>query len=490
MATKAGTKNLKPRPPVVAIVGHVDHGKTTLLDYIRKTNVAGREEGNITQSIGAYEIEHKGKKITFIDTPGHEAFSTMRARGTVAADLAVLVVAADEGIKPQTTESIEILKKTSTPFVVAITKIDSSNADVEKVKNELVSTGISLEGAGGDISWQAVSGKTGEGVDDLLGLIVLAGEVAGLTFNPNAHANGFIIETKKDSRRGVLAHIILKDGILGRGNEIVTKSVSGKVKILENFLGEPVKELAPSAPAIVGSFEDLPKSGEEFWAGNVNVKVVDLIDGGGSSEALKSALEAITGISPTEAEEGEKEKVKVVLKADSAGSLEALRQILVNLVKVTDASVGEISDSDVQFAKSTGSVIVGFRVSAGKAAEKLASFQRVKILTSGVIYELVEVIESLERVEEQVSKGGTLEVLATFSGTQNKQTIGGKVTEGIVRISAPAQIIRGEENIGKGRIKNLQQNKEDVKEVAAGSEAGLVISTDTKIEEGDILKVA
>ena len=276
---KQNTGKTQLRPPVVVVVGHVDHGKTTLLDFIRKANVADKEAGGITQSVGAYEVEHDGKKITFIDTPGHEAFSLMREKGTAIADIAVLVVAATEGIKPQTTEVIDILKKTKTPYIVAITKIDSPNADIEKVKNELLAADVPLEGAGGDVSWQAISGKTGEGVSKLLDLIILVAEVIGLTFDPGAHANGFVLEAQKSDKRGIIAHIILKNGVLKRGDEMVTKGASSKTKILEDFTGKPVKEILPSSPATVGSFDNLPKSGDEFWADAVDIEVVGIIGG-------------------------------------------------------------------------------------------------------------------------------------------------------------------------------------------------------------------
>jgi len=489
---KKKAENLQSRSPVVAVVGHIDHGKTTLLDFIRKTSVATGEAGGITQSVGAYEIEHDGKKITFIDTPGHEAFSSMRERGAWIADLGVLVVAADEGIKPQTTEAINILKQTETPFVVAITKIDTPNADVEKVKNGLLSADVRLEGLGGDVSWHEVSGKTGEGVDGLLSLIVLAGEVAELSFDPGARAYGFVLESKKDSRRGIIAYVVLKDGVLRLGEEIVTNSASGKVKILENFLGEKVKELIPSAPAIIGGFEDMPNAGEKFWAGIVDIKVVDV--SGGDSKAVLEAADMIAEIA--EESDGDEitsdgeEKIKAILKADSAGSLEALMQILGHKLEITNSSVGGISDNDVQFAKSTGSVILGLHVSSEKSTRRLAESQKVKIITSDIIYKLVEAVDLLEVAKEEAVEGGVLEVLAIFSGTQSKRTIGGKITKGSVRVGAQVQIARGEEVIGKGKVKNLQQNKEDIKEAATGNEVGLVVLTDTKIEKGDILNIS
>src|SRR3989344_7948665 len=481
-AKKVNTSSLQQRPPVVAVVGHVDHGKTTLLDFIRKANIAGGEAGGITQSIGAYEIERDGKKITFIDTPGHEAFSMMRTHVATVADLAVLVVSATEGVKPQTEEAIKTLKDTNTPLAVAVTKMDMPSADIEKVKRELLSAGIALEGAGGDVSWQSVSGKTGEGVEDLLSLITLVGDVAGLTFDPSAHANGFILEAEKDSRRGIIARIILKNGVLKRGDEIVTKSASGKVKIMEDFMGKPITEISPSSPATVGSFDSLPRSGDEFWADKVRIEVVGMVGDETSrelAETLNIQKEAEDNIRPN-----------ALLKADSGGSLEALKQVLRKIVEPKDASVGDITDNDVQFAKSTGSVIIGFRVKVGDAAKRLADVHKIKIVTSDIIYKLEEELESLDLAETKFVKGGTLEVLAIFSGTQSKQTVGGKVIEGKLGQNAPVKIIRGEDEIGKGRIKSLEQGKKDVSEVPSGNECGLVVATEVKIEIGDQIKIS
>src|SRR3989344_3533059 len=251
------------RSPIVVVMGHVDHGKTTLLDYIKKTNIAGKEAGGITQAIGAYEVTHNGKQITFIDTPGHEAFSKMRSRGATAADLAILIVAADDGVKPQTKEVIKILKDTKTAFVVAINKIDKNNADPERVKSDLLNNEVMLEGYGGGISYQQISAKTGEGVPELLDLVLLATEMDALTYSEEEPASGFVVESKLDRRRGNEVVVILKNGVLRRGDEVYTPSVEGRVKILENFLGDSVAELKPSSPALIFGFEKLPEVGEE-----------------------------------------------------------------------------------------------------------------------------------------------------------------------------------------------------------------------------------
>jgi translation initiation factor IF-2 len=479
-------EKLKPRPPVVAVVGHVDHGKSSLLDFIRKTNTVAKEAGGITQSIGAYEIEHSGKKITFIDTPGHEAFSKMRAHGTAAADLAILVVAADDGVKPQTLEAIEILKKTQTPFIVALSKIDKPNADPQRAINQLLEAGVLLEGYGGDISWQKVSAVSGEGINELLDLILLAGEVNHLTYNPEAIANGFVLESKKDSRRGIIAHLVLKDGVLREGDEIVTPSAAGKVKILENFLGEREKELYPSAPALVVGFETLPEAGEEFWAGKLEVNLIGVIRG---EKKLEPRANSSLSAAPVEAAEESTDKLRVILKADTSGSLEALRQILGDLVEVKDASLGDISDGDVGFAKSTGSLIVGFKSRVSKPIARLADSQAVKIVVSDVIYQLLETVIELSRKKEQEEEKGALQVLAIFSVSQSKQTIGGRVVAGRLRLGDRIAIERAGEVISQGKIISLQSAKQPVRELVQETEGGLIIETGVKIEVGDLLKV-
>src|SRR3989344_377237 len=252
------------RSPIVVVLGHVDHGKSSLLQYIRKTEMLNKEAGGITQSVGAYEIEHNGKKIPFIDPPGHEAFSKMRSRGANVADLAILVVAADDGVQPQTKESITTLQKTETPFVIAINKIDVPNADIDRVKNELLRSGVLLEGLGGNISWQEISAKTGKGIEELLDLVLLIAEVENLRWNKSKSGEGVIIEAKMDPQRGHNAVAIVKDGVLQYGTYIKTATASGKIKILENFLGKAQKELIHSSPALITGWEKLPLVGEKF----------------------------------------------------------------------------------------------------------------------------------------------------------------------------------------------------------------------------------
>jgi len=485
-------------------MGHVDHGKTTLLDRIRKTNVANTEAGGITQSIGAYEIIHQpqihedqsgrnsanknqrtsssveGRRITFIDTPGHEAFSAMRTRGAHIADLAVLVVAADEGVKPQTKEAIEILTKTKTPFTVAITKIDKPEANIERTKNDLAANGVMLEGYGGQISYQPLSAKTGEGITELLDHILLVAEVEGFNFNPSAPARGYVLETKMDRRRGLEVTVILKDGTLRRGEMICTKTAKGKVKILENFRGEAVDELMPSSPARIFGFETMPLSGEEFIAGDEIKTEVTAKD-----NALKSAPSAASAASA-------EAKLRLLLKASDAGSLEALGQALRAMDKcgfaVLAEGLGDVSDGDVKFALASDALIIGFKVKILPAAKNLAESNRVKIITSNVIYELVKATEELLAPPQEAEPASELEVLAVFNQKKlEKQIVGGRVIKGAMRIKAAFEIKRNEENVGRGRILSLEEQKKETNEVKEGKECGLLVNSQVAIQPGDRL---
>ncbi len=477
-------KNLLPRPPIVVVMGHVDHGKTSLLDYIRKTNVVAREAGGITQATGAYEVEvktgehpegHKARKITFIDTPGHEAFSNMRSRGANIADLAILVVASDEGIKPQTKEAIKILTDTATPYVVAFTKIDKPNADLDRVKNELLSEGVMLEGYGGDISNQGVSVKTGEGIDDLLNLILLLGEVEELTYDASVPATGFILESHKENRKGIVANFILKNGTLNEGDELATISAHGKARTLENFLGKRVKQLTPSAPGVIIGFESLPKVGEEFTVGGVKP-------------------EPAARIMPVKKESGKKKdtRVSVILKADTSGTLEVLKQLIEPMAQIVDGSVGGVTSSDVKHAMTTGSIIMGFGVKIDKANESLALIHNVKMFMSDIIYELIKSLEAYIKGEAGPEAAGELEVLKVFNNSGKKQVAGCKVVGGVVKLGAKAVIMRNDSagdatEVGKGKISNLQSNKKDVTELKSG-ECGILFDSETPVLVGDRIK--
>ncbi len=477
-------KNLLPRPPIVVILGHVDHGKTTLLDYIRKTNLAAKEAGEITQSIGAYEVVHHNKKITFIDTPGHEAFNKMRERGANVADVAVLVVAADESIKPQTKESIEILNKTKTPFIVAINKIDKPTANINKVINDLMDFNVLLEKYGGNIPWQAISAKTGDGVSELLDLIILMGEMENLTYDPKAAASGVIIESKLDSKRGITVSAILKNGILKNGDLIATDSASGKINTLENFLGQRVESLSPSAPALILGFETMPEVGEEFFAGEIDLVEIQPV------KIFERKVEQTENfVSP----EDSRNYLNLILKADTSGSLEALKNVLSSLplkdkkVKFLEEAVGDINDSDVKLAQATGAIIIGFKTKIQKTAQELAKIHSIKIINSEIIYEIGKILEESLAEEKSQKTIAELEVLAVFNQKTKKQIIGGKVTTGVFKNRSRIKIMRNSEEIGWGKVINLQSQKQDVEEVRSGNECGLLIESDTKISIGDHL---
>jgi len=449
-----------------------------LLDYIRKANVAAKEAGGITQSVGAYEIFHKKEKITFIDTPGHEAFSKMRVRGAAIADIAILVVAAEEGVKPQTKEAIRVLQDSKTPFVVAITKIDKTAADIERVKNDLSVNGVLLEGYGGNVSFQGVSSKTGEGVEDLLDLILLTAEMEELTYDSNVHGDGVVLESKKDSRRGFTTSIILRDGLLKVGDIIATPSAKGKIKILENFLGEKVKELAPSSPGVIIGFEKLPKTGEEFLAGKLSEEEIREIMAKTTCPDARKRFCKLDGSCV----------VKVILKADVSGSLEALSELIHKVPKkdkyqleVVGEGVGEIGDDDVKNAIATGAVILGFKVSPGKGSENLAKDNKVRIITSEIIYELIEAIESYFVCLSSGDKLGELEVLAIFGKKAGKQIVGGRVVNGEIKNNTVLEIQRNGEVLGTGKLINLQEGKLDAVSVSAGKECGLLIVSDVEI---------
>lgn len=485
MTVKVSTKNLKPRPPVVVVMGHVDHGKTTLLDYIRKANVAGKEKGGITQSIGAYEIIHNTRKITFIDTPGHEAFSKMRFRGTEIADLAVLVVAADESVKPQTKEALEILKRANRQFVVAITKMDKPGADINKVKNDLTTAGVLLEGYGGQVIFHGVSSKTGEGISDLLDLIILSSDMENPTFNPSAPASGYVLETKNDPRRGSEASVIIRDGALVRGGAIYTQTTKGKIKVLEDFLGNSADKLEPSSPALVIGFEKLPRAGEFFSAEPVT-EAADPV----KPVALRTLAEA----------KARKSALKLILKAADTGSLDALSTVIDALGTkkkrpvIVEKSIGNVTDGDVKSAIATESVIVGFKSEIIKAAQNLAQVHDVKIITSGIIYDLAKAIEEFLVAVGKPASAGELDVIAVFSQDKlRKQLVGGKILSGMVRNKAPFEILRGSPETGEkktegaGRVMSLREKKTEITQAEIGKEIGLVVNATVLINIGDRL---
>lgn len=491
MKQEEKNKNLITRPPIVVVLGHVDHGKTSLLDYIRKTQVAEKEAGRITQHINAYEINFQGKKITFIDTPGHEAFSQIRSRGAKIADIAILVVAADEGVKPQTIESIQYIKEADIPFVVAVSKIDKPEANVEKVKQELLKAGVLLEKMGGDIPLQTISAKTGEGINDLLEIILLTAEMQELKADPQAPASGIVMELHLDRRRGNTVTLIITEGILHSGDNIYTSHSQGKVKILEDFQGKVIKKASFSAPVQVIGFNQLPLIGEKFWVDS------NLTGSVSSSSKIKGEMKEVYQ------EWGEKNApliIPLIVKTDVPSSAEALAKVIDRLGKknhwffqVLRDKIGDISEDDLRVANPEGTLIIGFRVrQRPEIINTLLANKRLIIEEGKVIYELEEKIKkAVEKnfvVKSKETILGKLEVLAIFHPVKKKQLIGGKVLEGKVVNKAIFRLQRDGKNITSGKVFNLQEEKKDVKEASAKEECGLLVDCSEKIEKGDILE--
>ena len=493
---KTKNKNLTPRPPVVVIIGHVDHGKTTLLNALRSIEFTeGKPGGAITQHIGAFEVEHpsspagssgqESKKITFLDTPGHEAFSAMRSRGAKIADIAILVVAADEGIKSQTKEAIEHIKKAEIPVIVALNKIDKPDANPMKARGELAKADIVVEDLGGKVPSVEVSAKTGKGISELLDLILLISEMEELKSDITKSPQGTIIESYLDSNRGPTATVILEEGILKTGDFIGTDSSSGKVRQLEDFKGARVEQVLPAMPAIVIGFEKAPAVGEIFHVF-------------GSPEDAQKNIKPIQKEEPAiTAADSNKKILHIILKTDVLGSLEACKGLLKQIVQETVAvdiikcEVGEINENDVKLAKGADAIIVGFRVKVNPDAKNYADREKVRIKTFDIIYDLAQAIRlALQKlVEPEIVRVdiGKVKILAIFRTDKNRQIIGGKVASGTLKKGLQVEVQRNEETIGKGRIVSLQRNKKDIDEVTKGSECGMVYEGNVNAEVGDYL---
>lgn len=486
----------KTKPPVVVVVGHVDHGKSTLLEAIRKDfKIIERESGGITQHIGAYEVEIPStgsgqiQKITFIDTPGHEAFSAMRQRGAKVADIAILVIDATEGVKEQTKEAIRFIKEAEIPMVVAINKIDKPEAQPEKVKQELAKSDVNVESFGGKIPSVNISAKTGEGIKELLETILIVAEMEDLKADTLAPGEGTIIEAYLNSQKGPIATLLVKNGVLKINDIIGTSTIVGKIKSLCNFQGNPIEMALPSQPVQALGFNEVPKVGEKF-------KVYQ--DAEQARQGLKKE-EKIEKSQITPPELQPEKTLNIILKADVLGSLEALEKVLKSIpqkkvgLKILKSEVGNIEASDIKLAESGRARIFGFRVKINTAAKSLSQQKKIFPKLFDVIYEMVEEIrKTMEKslgTEKKVIELGKMEILATFGKIKNNQIIGGKVIEGIVENKASLEITRDNEVIGKGKIANLQQNKKDMDSVKTGKEAGILFAGNVKIKEGDILRI-
>jgi len=488
-------ENLKSRPPVVTILGHVDHGKTTLLDTIRKASVAAKESGGITQHISAYQVRKKGKLITFIDTPGHEAFSAMRERGVSLADIAVLVVAADDGVRPQTKEVIEYLLAKKITTIVAINKIDKPEANIQRAKQELAENNILLEDWGGQVLYSEVSAKKNIGVDNLLDNILLVNELENYRSDYKRDALGIVLEAHLDPQKGPVATILIKTGTLKEGQDILAGATHGRVRRIEDFTGKRLKDAGPSTPISLIGLNAAPntndilqvassKSAAKFQAAGVRT--------GREASASTSAQKIRQGIADKKIK-----KLNVILKSDVQGSLEAIQQILGEIksdevaVDYISTGIGYITESDIRLAQTSKSLIYGFNVETTSVAKRMAENGSVEIKNYKVIYELIENIKSrlsdmLPPVVER-QDSGKMKVLAIFKTGKKDMIVGGKVISGKIANGALAEIIRSDSSIGKGKISNLQQNKVNTDEVTADKECGITFEGETRIKEGDTI---
>ena len=490
---------LVSRPPVVCVMGHVDHGKTSLLDCIRNTHVTDREAGGITQHIGAYVVTINGQKITFLDTPGHEAFTAMRMRGANATDIAILVVAADDGVMPQTIEAINHAKAAGVEIIVAINKIDKPSANVERVKQELSEYELIPEDWGGSTIFVPVSAHTGEGIDTLLEMILLTAEVEELKANPKRRARGLVIEAELDKGKGPVATILVQKGTLKVGDSIAAGACSGKVRAMMDDKGKRVKEAGPSTPVEILGLSDVPNAGEilvvtendkeakNFAATFVSENKNRLLEETKAKMSLDDLFSQIQA--------GNLKELPIIVKADVQGSVEAVKQSLVKLsneevvVKVIHGGVGAITESDVSLASASNAIIIGFNVRPDATAKTIADQEGVDVRLYKVIYQAIEDVEAAMKgmldpvYEEKVI--GHAEVRQTFKASGVGTIAGGYVLDGIFQRNCKVRITRGEEQIYEGNLASLKRFKDDVKEVKAGYECGLVFEDFNDIQEED-----
>ena len=508
-------KTLITRPPVVVVMGHIDHGKSTLLDYIRKTDIVSGEAGGITQHVGAYQVEHttaEGKKstITFLDTPGHEAFCSIRERGAQAADIAILVVSAEDGVKPQTMEAYKNIMEAKIPYVVAISKIDKPNADVNKAKQSLSEKEIYVEGWGGDIPCVAISATKGTGVSELLDMVMLVAEIGDFKTDPKASAEGIVIESERSAKAGISATLLIKNGTLSTGSFVVAGGAFAPVRFIEDFKGKKVPEATAGMPVVVTGWSAIPECGSPFKiigskkeaekitdeykaTKQANIKIAE--------DSMKTAIKT-----PEKTADGKdivEEEVQIVtfpiiIKTDVIGSLDGIKHELAKIthdrvrLKIVSEGLGEINENDVKVAIGDPNVfIIGFNANPDKKAAAMIerAATPINVKNFSIIYELVKYIQDAftakvpkEYIEEVLGKA---KILAIFSKEKDRQVIGGKVQEGVLASGAVVKIMRREAEIGRGKIRELQSKKQRVDEVATGYECGMMVEAKVEIAVGD-----
>lgn len=502
---KSKNKGIVERPPIITIMGHIDHGKSTLLDYIRKSNIVAGESGGITQHLSAYEVIHPAKEggtktITFLDTPGHQAFSNMRSRGANIADIAVLVVSAEDGVKQQTIEAWKSIKDAGITYIVAITKIDKPNANVERVKQDLAEHEIYIEGYGGDVPCIPISAKSGAGVPELLDMMLLVAELAELKGDKTKPGEGVVIESSLNPKRGISATLIIEDGTLKKGSFVVAEDSIAPVRMMENFLGKTIDEASFSSPIRITGWQKIPTIGAPFKTYPSKKEAEAAVESYLSTARVK--IKAPQTQVP-KGEEGEEEirivTIPLIIKTDVVGTLEAIEKEIGTLdtekvkIKLVQKGVGTISENDVKtVAGSQEPIIIGFHVSVDGNVPPLAERYGAIIKTFDIIYKITEWLQ--EEIARRTPKieteemTGQAEILKVFSKNKNKQVVGGRVSNGVLKIKSIVKIIRREHEIGRGKILELQRQKLAADEVIEGNEFGTMIDSKIEIARGDVIE--
>lgn len=490
-------QHLEERPPIVAVLGHVDHGKSTLLDYIRKANTVAKEAGGITQHVAAYEVLHEKegatKRITFIDTPGHAAFQAIRARGAKLADIAILVVAADDGVKAQTLEALESIRAAETPFIVAFNKIDKPNADLARAQASLMEKGVYLEKLGGDVPWVAVSAKAGTGIEELLDLILIVAELTEWKADTKAPASGYVVEAHRDAKRGIAATLIITNGTLESGQAVLAGRSIAPVRIMENHMGKTLKKATFSTPVTLIGFDELPNVGAEFSS----------FESKKEAETAREALppEKVVDTHDVSGDDADTFHLPIILRADTTGSLEAIVHELKKIgdarsrVRIVQSGIGTVTEDDVKTAiasKGVKALVIGFNTSVDGIARERARQGDISIETFDIIYKLTEALQTylLEtRPKKEVETLlGKARILKTFSSRKTVHLIGGKVTSGFLEVGASVRIMRKGDVLGIGTIHTIQAHRQNVNRVTEGSEFGIEIEADLAFAENDVLE--
>jgi translation initiation factor IF-2 len=498
MTETAHKTKLASRPPVVTVMGHIDHGKSTLLDYIRKSAVVDQEVGGITQRLTGYEALHKNedgeeRKITFLDTPGHEAFAKMRYHSASAADIAILIVSAEDGVKAQTVEAYKAIKKSGIPFVIAINKIDRPNADIERTKQTLTEHEIYLEGYGGDVPYAEISAKTGKGVPELLALVLLLADMETLSGDPSKNAEGIVLESHMDPKKGISSTLLIKDGALKKGMFVTSGKSFSPVRAIENFVGAPIDEARFSMPVRIGGWGELPRAGDEFLSHKTKKDAEEWI--------RKYVLFGDKNTTNKTSEQNKTDNliVPLVIKADAIGAIDAILHEIEKIrieglaVKILSTGVGTITENDIRNASAGGEAIVlGFNVKSDTQAKSAAERFGVTIVFFDIIYKLAEwLAEELEKRRPRIEveeKDGLAKIVRIFGGSKGSYIVGGRVQEGRILIGDNVKILRRDFEIGRGKILELQQQKIKSKQVNEGLEFGAKVESKQEIAPGDVLE--